>query len=407
MIKENQPNQPVTAVASVTATKGTNGTASVSIPDKAVTDAIAKAKAEATKLGKTKNGIAVGLDVTMPKGSTTLTATLSHDALNSLVSGGVTQLTIDGAPVNITFDPKVLAQIQKQSNGSVNITIAPQAELSETARAIIGTRPAYNITISYGTDSTVSSFGGDVVTISIPYTPARDEATNGLYAVYVDENGNTTPVEGSAYDPVSGCIVFTTPHLSIYGVGYTAPSEKYTDIKSHWAKESIDYLVDKGMIDGVTETTFAPDTAMLRGTLVTALGRLAGEDVSGYTTSSFTDVEVGTTLQPYIEWAYNKGIIHGIGDNQFAPERAITREEIAVIIANFTSATGYTLPINDEKIAYGDASSIGGPYKTAVTAMQQAGIMTGNTDKKFNPKSNATRAEVSSMLYRYIKLITE
>ncbi|MPN23081.1 Endo-1,4-beta-xylanase A [bioreactor metagenome] len=161
------------------------------------------------------------------------------------------------------------------------------------------------------------------------------------------------------------------------------------------------------MIDGATETTFAPDTFMTRGTLVTALGKLAGEDLSSYTTSSFTDVEVGSTFQPYIEWAYNKGIIHGIGDNEFAPERAITREEIAVIIANFTNATGYTLPVEGKATAYADASSIGDYYKIAVTTMQQAGIMTGGTDNKFNPKSNATRAEVSSMLHRYIKLITE
>ena len=199
-------------------------------------------------------------------------------------------------------------------------------------------------------------------------------------------------------------VSFTTLHFSMYGIGYTAPSAQFTDIGSHWAKESIDYVVGRGLLSGTTETTFAPDTAMTRGMLVTALGRLAGVDTKAYTTSSFTDVNADSAYHPYIEWAYKKGMIQGIGSNQFAPDRAITREEIAVIIANFAKATGYTLPVTREATTYADASSIGSTYKTAVTAMQQAGIMMGGTSNKFNPKSNATRAEVSSMLGRYIKL---
>lgn len=404
IITENQPNQPVTAVASVTATAGTNGTASVSIPDKAITDAITKAKAEAKKQDKIANGISVGLNVTMPQGTTMLTATLSQNALNSLVSPGVTHLTINGSPVTVTFDQKALAEIQKQSSGNVNITIAPQASLSETAKRMIGSRPVYNITVGYGNNSTVSSFGGGIATVAIPYTPANDEAIGGLYAVYVDEKGNATRVAGSAYDANSGCVIFTTTHFSMYGVGYTAPNVKFTDIRTHWAKESIEYVAARGVLCGTSETTFAPDTAMTRGMLVTALGRLAGVDVSSFTTSSFTDVKAGSTFQSYIEWAYQKDIVHGIGNKQFAPDRAITREEIAAIFANFAKATGYTLPVSREATTYADASSIGSTYKTAVTAMQQAGIMTGGTSNKFNPKSNATRAEVSSMLHRYIKL---
>ncbi len=402
--KENQPNQPITATASVTATAGTNGTASASISDKAVTDAIYKAQTELKNQGKTENGIAVGLNVAMPKGATTLTATLSQNGLKSLVSAGVTNLEINGSPVTMTFDQKSLTEIQKQSSGNVNITIAPKTEFSKMAKAIIGTRPVYNITVGYGNNSTVSSFGGGVVTVGIPYTPANGELIGGLYAVYVDEKGNATRVAGSAYDAESGRIIFTTTHLSMYGVGYTVPSTKLTDISSHWAKESIDYVVGKGLLSGTSETTFAPDTAMTRGMLVTALGRLEGVHVSSYTKNSFTDVKAGSTFKAYIEWAYEKGIIQGIGNNKFAPDRAITREEIAVIVANFAKATGYTLPVKSEATTYADDSGISSSYKTAVKAMQQAGIMMGGTSNKFNPKSNATRAEVSSMLYRYMQL---
>jgi len=74
---------------------------------------------------------------------------------------------------------------------------------------------------------------------------------------------------------------------------------------------------------------------MTRGMLVTALGRLAGMDVKTYTTNSFTDVKADSALRPYIEWAYKKGIVQGIGNQQFAPDRAITR---ALIFANYAKA---------------------------------------------------------------------
>ncbi len=138
--------------------------------------------------------------------------------------------------------------------------------------------------------------------------------------------------------------------------------------------------------------------------LVTALGRLAGVDEKAYDTNSFIDVNVDSPFRPYIEWAYKKDIVKGIGNQRFAPNRAITREEIAVIFVNYAKATGYRLPIIREVTTYADTTNIGSYYQPAVKAMQQAGIMIGDTKNQFNPKKSATRAEVSSMVQRYIKL---
>ncbi|CFX88076.1 Pectin lyase fold/virulence factor [Syntrophomonas zehnderi OL-4] len=408
---EKSPHQPVTAVVPVTATSGTNGAASASIPDKTVADAIFKAQADAKAQGKITNGISVALNFTMPKGMTSLAATLTRNSLNSLVSAGVTELEISGAPVSLGLDLDALKEIQKQSSGDISISFTPVTGLSKTAKALLGNRPVYSITISYtdknGKTQNISSLGNGTVTLSILYTPGKNEAVGYLYGVYVDAKGNATRIPGSAYDPNSRSLLLGTNHFSVYGVGYEAPAGKFTDISTHWGKDSIDYVVGRGVLSGTSKTTFAPDTAMTREMLVTALGRLAGVDVKAYTTNSFTDVKDDSSFRPYIEWAYKKGIVQGIGNQQFAPDRAITREEIAVIIANYAKANGYKLPVTRDATAYADASSIGSAYKKPVTAMQQAGIMTGGTDNRFNPKSNASRAEVSSMLYRYIKLTIE
>jgi uncharacterized repeat protein (TIGR02543 family) len=404
---EKTPSQTVMAEASVTATPSQNGWATASIPEKSVTDAIAKAQADAKAQGKTANGTTVALNITMPKGATSLTANLTRHSLNSLVSAGVTSLALNGSLVRVAFDAKALAEIQKQSSGNISFTIAPNASLSSEAKKMIGTRPVYELTVSYtknGKNATVSSWGGGTATVSVPYTPAEDEAVGGLYAVYVDAYGNATRVAGSAYDANRGCVIFTTTHFSRYGIGYTAPSAKFADIANHWAKESIDYVVGRGLLSGTTETTFAPDAAMTRGMLVAALGRLANVDVKSYTTNSFTDVKTGSALRPFIEWAHKKGVVQDSQNGKFEPERAVTREEVAKIFANYAKVTGYTLPVTRMATTYRDASSIGSAYKEAVTATQQAGILMGSTGNQFNPKSSATRAEVSSMLHRYIKL---
>ncbi|WP_347489864.1 hypothetical protein ABDB91_01540 [Desulfoscipio sp. XC116] len=139
---EKQPNQPVTVSAPVTATAGTNGAASASIPEQSVTDAIAKAQADAKAQGKTANGTGVALNVTMPRGATALTATLTSSSLNSLVDAGVTSLELNGSPVTVSFDKKALAEIHKQSTGNISIAIVPNANLSDAAKTMIGTRPA-------------------------------------------------------------------------------------------------------------------------------------------------------------------------------------------------------------------------------------------------------------------------
>jgi hypothetical protein len=406
-ISQHEPNQPVTASAPITATAGMNGTASTAIPDIAITDAITKAQEEAKEQGKTANGVSVSLDVKMPESASSLSLILSRAALNSLVNAGVMQLENNSAIVSLDFDLEALKEIWKQSTGSVTINVKPVESLSAAAKKLIGARPVYDVTVSSVKDGktvTITSLGEGSAILSIPYTPGMNEAIGWLYGVYAEENGKATRVPGSAYDANSGNLILSSGHLSVYGVGYTVPTEKYTDITSHWAKESIDYTVGRGLFSGTTDTKFSPDMAMDRGMLVTVLGRLAGVDVSVYKTSSFCDVAEGRYYQPSVEWAYDKGIVNGIGNGKFAPERAVTREEIALILQNYAKATGYTLPITRDAAVFADHSGIGGPYRDAVKAVQQAGIMVGGSGNKFNPMVSATRAEVAAILHRYIKL---
>ena len=404
---DKKPDQPVMAGFSAIPTVDRNGHATAAISQQSVADAIAKALTDATAQGKTANGIGIFAGIMLPNTAKSLRIVLPRVTLNSLVDAGVKQFEINGVLLSLNLDLEALKEIQRQSTGDVTITITPTRNLSAAAKKLIGARPVYDVTVSYVKDGmtvNITSLGKGIATLSLPYKPNKNEAVGYLFGVYVDGMGNAVRIPGSAYDSGSGSMILGADHFSVYGVGYTSPPEKYIDIAAHWARESIDYAVGRGLFSGAADIAFSPDTAMDRGMLVTVLGRLAGADVSACTTSSFTDVAAGKYYLPYVEWAYKKGIVQGIGNNMFAPEIAVTREEIAVILTNYAKATGYILPVTREVVAFADNSSIGSTYTEAVKAMQQAGIMMGESNNKFNPKAGATRAEVAAMLYRYVKL---
>ncbi len=395
IVTGKQPDYPT--VISVTGSTAGTTQKTFTITNSMIKTALDKALAEAKKQSRSPYGI--GAQVALDAPTTAITVTMERAGLNRLVSEKAKLFEVTGIPVGITLDANALLEIQSKGDGDVIFTIKPA-----TAS---GVRNAYDITISTtkdGKSMTITSLGTGTATLAIPCTPGKNEAAGYLYAVTVDGSGEAVRIASSAYDANSGCVIFGTNNFSVFGIGYTAPSAKFTDIADHWAKESIDCVVGRGLLSGTSDSTFSPDTAMTRGMLVTVLGRLSGADMSGFTTSSFNDVHTDSYYAPYIEWAYKKGIVQGDGNGQFAPDLAITREEIAVIFANFAKATGYKLPITREATTYADASDIGSTYKTAVTAMQQAGIMMGGSGNKFNPKSSATRAEISSMLHRYSKL---
>ncbi|MGI5900802.1 MAG: S-layer homology domain-containing protein, partial [Christensenellales bacterium] len=130
-------------------------------------------------------------------------------------------------------------------------------------------------------------------------------------------------------------------------------------------------------------------------------------DFSGYKTSSFTDVKATDPAMPYIEWAVQKGIVSGTGNNQFSPNAAITREQIAVMMVNYAKVAGYTLPAARQYSAFADQTKISAWAETAVKAVQQAGVIVGKDGGKFDPQGSATRVEAATILRRYVELVID
>lgn len=222
----------------------------------------------------------------------------------------------------------------------------------------------------------------------------------------MDRNGKPHLLTNSSYDN-TGRLIFNRNSLSTYGVGYKTPSPAFTDTANHWAKNNINFVVSRELISGTSATTFAPNKAITRAHFLMALGRLSGADMSNCKATSFTDVKDTDAAMPYIEWAVKNKIVQGIGGGRFGPNEQISRQDMAVMMVNYAAATGYKLPMSRQSITFADDTTISAYAKDAVKAIQQTGIINGKDNNRFDPQGNATRAEASTILRRFVELVID
>lgn len=406
----NQPEAPVTGETKPIQ-PDKNGNAAVD--NSSVQSAIDKAKQDAKKNGTTENGIGVTVPITPAADQTSFNVTIKAQTLDLLVKENVRQFTVATdhlVSVNIGLD--TLKQLDTASAGGDIILRADKVDAlrSTEAKATIGTRPVYDLSLVYlsgGKETPIANLNGHTISVRLPYTPAKGEQTGNLYAVYVDDAGKVEWITKSSYNASLKAVVFETGHFSVYGVGYKTFVPAFTDITGHWAADNILFAASRGLISGTSDTTFSPGTGMTRGMFVTALGRLAGINPDSYQTGKFTDVKADAYYAPYVNWAAQTGIVEGVTDTTFAPDTNINREQMAVIMKNYAAKLGYDLPQTLKAVTFADNTQISSWAKDAVKSMQQAGILAGKNENKFDPKGTATRAEVATVLRQFVEIVID
>ena len=380
-----------------------------SIDGNAVQDAINKATADAKKNGTTANGIAVTVPIQNAANAKNLSITIKAQTLDKLMTAKVRRFEIatNGLP-SFGFTLDTLKMLNAQSKGGdLILRVSKAAVTSAEAKAAIGTRPVYEFSLVDGKEAPLTDWQGKTVSVKLPYTPAANEQAGNLYAVYVNDKGKVQWLTKSSYDADQKAVIFEVQHFSIYGVGYKNPVPNFTDINGHWAKEHILFTVSRGLFSGTSETTFSPNTTLTRGMFVTALGRLAGINPADYQNRKFTDVKADAYYAPYVNWAASKGIVSGTTSSTFAPDSNITREQMAVIMKNYADKMGYSIPKTLEAVTFADNAQISSWAKDAVKAMQQAGVLSGKENNRFDPQGNATRAEAATVLHRFVEIVID
>ncbi len=174
----------------------------------------------------------------------------------------------------------------------------------------------------------------------------------------------------------------------------------FGDVKtSDWYYECVSALADRNIISGMGNGRFEPQSNISRAQFATILANLSGEAFIESETP-FADVPADSWYARAIAWAYSNGIVSGISADEFAPDKNISRQDMAVMLKRYVdNVAKVTL---DETVApstFKDDASVDTYAKEAVYLMQRAGIIGGKPGNIFDPKANATRAEASKMIY--------
>lgn len=170
-----------------------------------------------------------------------------------------------------------------------------------------------------------------------------------------------------------------------------------------WFYFSVRYAYNAGLFTGTSETKFSPSGKMSRAMLATALYRMAEQPEVEFT-DVFSDVQSGLWYSAPIIWANQSGIVNGNGKGMFAPNDAVTREQIAVMLHRYAKSKGFDLRSTSSSLGFKDAHKISNYAKEAIGWAVSKGIMKGNSDSTLNPSGVATRAEVATMLQRFKEL---
>ncbi len=185
----------------------------------------------------------------------------------------------------------------------------------------------------------------------------------------------------------------------------TPAVKEFADVHlaGHWAKEYVDFVCQNSLMNGTGETQFSPDVNLSRGMLVTVLYRLDGSPDTGANTK-FTDVSPGAYYEKAVSWAKESGIVNGVSDTLFAPDANITREQIATIMHRYAKYKGYDVTVGESTniLSYEDFGKISEYAVSAVQYAAGSGMMGGKTPSTINPLDNATRAETAAILMRFV-----
>ena len=184
----------------------------------------------------------------------------------------------------------------------------------------------------------------------------------------------------------------------------------FKDVKeSDWYYEGVKFAAQNELFNGTSPTTFEPDGDMTRAMLVTVLWRLDGKPAPK-STNSFKDVPSGQWYTEAVAWASENGVVDGVGNNLFEPDGNVTREQIAAIMYRYAGKKGYDTTKRADLSKYPDEGQVSSYAKEALSWANAEGLINGTNNGKgdvLDPKGSATRAQVATILMRYVENIVE
>jgi uncharacterized repeat protein (TIGR02543 family) len=396
----NVRGNTVIAITTVTAAVDNKGNAVASATQEQVSYAIDKALEEAKKQGEgTMAGIEIRVEA--PSNTGAVETNIPEEAVNRAAKYGISTVTVSTPVASITFDASALSTISEEASRDVKITTSKVAASSLPAevRQTVEDRPVYDFSVTSG-GRTISQFGGNV-TVSVPYTPRAGEDINAIVIYYINAEGKLETVKDCIYNPATGRAAFNTDHFSLYMVGYN--KVRFKDVApGAWYSKAVTFIAAREFTTGTGNGNYSPDAKLTRAEFMVMIMRAYGMNPDKSPKDNFEDAG-NTWYTGYLATAKGLGISKGIGNNMFAPDNEITRQEMFTLLYNALKAIG-RLPEEKEGkqlSAFSDAGQIAVWAKEAMAWLVETGTISGNGGK-LSPTSTSTRAEMAQVIYNLL-----
>ena len=348
-------------------------------------------------LDKTELSLTVGDTETLtatvaPDNATdkTVTWTSSNSTVATVDQNGVVTAVARGTAV-------ITATAADGSGASASCTV------TVTRPYIPPANPNYKITVEATQGGTVTADptaakAGATVTL----TPAPDAGYQVGTVAVTDRFGEAVAVTEQA----GGTYTFTMPNGQVtVTVTFEQAPLPFPDVtEGDWLYDAVRYAYETGLMDGVEDNLFAPNSETTRAQLVTILYRLAGEPEPGGD-SGFSDVAAGIWYTDAVAWAAENGIVNGVSDTEFAPGDDITREQLAAILYRYAAYQGYDVSQRADLSGFGDASSIRPYAQEALSWASAQGLVLGFEDGSLRPQGTASRAQIAAVLMRFLAAV--
>lgn len=272
------------------------------------------------------------------------------------------------------------------------------------------TPTSYGITVSTAENGTVKSSNSSAAkdaTVTITVTPNEGYVLDTL--TVTDKDNNTvalTKVSDTQYTFKMPASAVTVKATFKKDEGTQPAALPFNDMsESEWFYEAVKYVYDKGMMNGVSDTSFAPYSNLTRGMIAQVLYNLEGKPaVSG---SAYTDVAADQWYNDAVNWAAQKGIVTGYGDGTFGPMDNITREQMAAILYRYAQYKGYDVSAKGDLTAFTDGNTVSDWAKDAMSWAVGTALFNGKGDGILDPTTTATRAEVAKILMTYCENVAK
>ncbi len=178
------------------------------------------------------------------------------------------------------------------------------------------------------------------------------------------------------------------------------PSKTFRDVDtSRWYHEAVDFVLNEGIMIGMSKEEFAPNGAMTRGMIVKVLGAMEKIDTAKYGKTAFTDVNMKAWYGPYVAWAEETGVVKGFEDGTFRPNAQVTREQLVTILYRYWQAKGNTWTVDTTVFdTFQDRGAVSSYAKEAMQWATALALVNGKAEGRLLPKDGSTRAEMAKLI---------